>query len=168
MGMSTEKTATLDQLDCDILNQLSRDGRVSFTDLATRVNLSPNAVAERVRRLERSGVIRGYSAEFDRQALGVGLEAYIDVKLRADTPADRFEAAAEQIPGIVQLILTTGSSDYTLRVACSDQADLVRLVETLRAAVPIAETYSRLILRERNLPLTPQGRSARGAAGTCG
>lgn len=166
MAQTTEKNAALDALDRDILNELGRDGRVSFTDLAARVTLSANAVAERVRRLERNGVIRGYSADLDPKALGVGLEAYVDVKLRADTPAERFEAAAEQIPGIVQLILTTGSSDYTLRVACSDQADLVRLVEALRAAVPIAETYSRLILRERNLPLTPQGRSVRRAAGT--
>jgi Lrp/AsnC family leucine-responsive transcriptional regulator len=98
----------------------------------------------------------------------MGLEAYIDVKLRADTPAERFESAVERIPGIVQMILTTGSSDYTLRVACRDQADLVRLIEALRAAIPIAETYSRLILRERNLPLTREGRSVRGSAGTTG
>lgn len=168
MAHATEKNATLDAVDREILKELTRDGRVSFTDLAARVQLSANAVAERVRRLERAGVIRGYAAELNRNALGLGLEAYIDVKLRADTPADRFESAIERIPGVVQMILTTGSSDYTLRVACSDQADLVRLVESLRAAVPIAETYSRLILRERNLPLTSQGRSARRAAGTTG
>ncbi len=153
----------MDAVDRDILDELLRDGRISFTDLASRVNLSSNAVAERVRRLERSGVIRGYAAQIDQAALGFGLEAYVDVKLRADTPADRFEAAIERIPGIVQLILTTGGSDYTLRVACSNQADLVRLIEALRAAVPISETYSRLVLRERTLP---QCRSGRGTAGT--
>jgi Lrp/AsnC family leucine-responsive transcriptional regulator len=166
MALSPAKTASTDAIDREILAILNADGRISFTDLATRVNLSSNAVAERVRRLERSGAIRSYSAIVDPKVLGFGLEAYIDVKLRADTPADRFEAAVERIPGIVQLILTTGSSDYTLRVACSDQADLVRLVEALRAAVPIAETYSRLVLRERNLPLTSEGRSVRRTAGT--
>jgi Lrp/AsnC family transcriptional regulator, leucine-responsive regulatory protein len=168
MAFQPAKTAVLDDIDRDILSELTRDGRLSFTDLAARVKLSANAVADRVRRLERTGIIRGYAAELDRRVLGMGLEAYIDVKLRADTPADRFEAAIERIPGVVQMILTTGSSDYTIRVACSDQADLVRLVESLRAAVPIAETYSRLILRERNLSLTPQGRSARRGAGTSG
>jgi Lrp/AsnC family leucine-responsive transcriptional regulator len=166
MALSPAKIASTDAIDREILAILNADGRISFTDLATRVNLSSNAVAERVRRLERSGAIRSYSAIVDPKVLGFGLEAYIDVKLRADTPADRFEAAVERIPGIVQLILTTGSSDYTLRVACSDQADLVRLVEALRAAVPIAETYSRLVLRERNLPLTSEGRSVRRTAGT--
>jgi Lrp/AsnC family leucine-responsive transcriptional regulator len=163
-----EKIAALDDIDRDILGELTQDARLSFTDLAGRVKLSANAVADRVRRLERTGVIRAYTAELDRRVLGMGLEAYIDVKLRADTPADRFESAVERIPGIVQMILTTGSSDYTIRVACRDQADLVRLVESLRAAVPIAETYSRLILRERNLPLTSQGRSVRRGAGTSG
>jgi Lrp/AsnC family leucine-responsive transcriptional regulator len=167
MAFPTAKTAAIDAIDRDILQQLSRDGRLSFTDLASRVNLSSNAVAERVRRLERSGIITGYTATVDPAALGFGLEAFIDVKLRADTPADRFEAVLERIPGIVQLILTTGGSDYTLRVACANQADLVRLIEALRAAVPIAETYSRLILRERMLPLA-QGRSVRGAPGTSG
>jgi Lrp/AsnC family leucine-responsive transcriptional regulator len=168
MSTSAAKNATVDEIDRDILSELTRDGRVSFTDLAPRVGLSPNAVAERVRRLERLGVIRGYTAELDRRTLGTGLEAYIDVKLRAETPADRFEAAVERIPGIEQMILTTGSSDYSIRVACKDQADLVRLIEALRAAVPIAETYTRLILRERNLPLTSEGRSVRRDAGTSG
>ena len=165
MSPSASKNAVLDAVDRDILAELSRDGRLSFTDLAQRVNLSSNAVAERVRRLERSGIICGYSATVDSNALGFGLEAFVDVKLRADTPADTFEAAVERIPGVVQLILTTGGSDYTLRVACANQADLVRLIEALRAAVPIAETYSRLILRERTLPLA-QGRSGRGTTGT--
>lgn len=148
------KNAAIDAIDRDILAELLRDGRISFTDLAARINLSANAVAERVRRLERTGVIRGYAARVDPAALGLSLEAYVDVKLRADTPADRFEAAVERIPGVVQLVLTTGGSDYTLRVACSGQSDLVRLIEALRAAVPIAETYSRLVLRERAFPIT--------------
>jgi Lrp/AsnC family leucine-responsive transcriptional regulator len=161
MRTSAEKSAALDDLDREILNLLERDGRLSFTDLAAKVNLSANAVADRVRRLERSGLIAGYHAVLDRAALGFPLQAYIDIKLRADVPAERFEAAAAAIPGIDQLILTTGGFDYTLRVACRDQADLVRLVEALRAAVPVAETYSRLILRERTL-----GRSLRRTAGT--
>lgn len=153
MARIESKNVAVDAIDREILRELLRDGRMSFTDLASRVNLSANAVAERLRRLERAGIIRGYSADLDPAALGLGLEAYIDVKLRADTPAERFEAAVARIPGVVQLVLTTGGSDYTIRVACIDQADLVRLIEALRTAVPIAETYSRLVLRERHFPL---------------
>lgn len=153
MARFEAKIAVIDGVDREIIGQLLHDGRVSFTDLAARVNLSANAVAERVRRLERAAIIRGYTADLNPAALGLGLEAYIDVKLRADTPAERFEAAVERIPGVAQLVLTTGGSDYTIRVACKDQADLVRLIEALRAAVPIAETYSRLVLRERHFAL---------------
>lgn len=163
MPDSREKNAAMDRLDEEILGVLEDDGRISFTDLAGKVNLSANAVAERVRRLERAGFIEGYHAAVSRAALGFRLQAYIDVKLRADVAAERFESAAAAIKGIEQLILTTGGFDYTLRVACRDQADLVRLVEALRAAVPVAETYSRLILRERSL-----GRSSRRGAGTTG
>jgi Lrp/AsnC family leucine-responsive transcriptional regulator len=157
----SEKTAALDDIDREILSVLERDGRLSYTELANSVNLSANAAAERVRRLERAGVIAGYHAELDRTALGFPLQAYIDIKLRAEVPAERFERAAEAIAGIDRITLTTGGFDYTLRVSCRDQADLVRLVEALRAAVPIAETYSRLILRERSL-----GRSGRRTTGT--
>jgi Lrp/AsnC family leucine-responsive transcriptional regulator len=147
------KSPALDKIDREILRELGRDGRLSFTDLAGRVNLSANAAAERVRRLERTGILAGYHARIDVAALGLPLQAYVDVKLRADTAADRFEASIERIPGIVQITLTTGSFDYSLRVACRDQADIVRLVEALRAAAPIAETYTRLVLRERSLPM---------------
>ncbi len=153
MAERIAKNLTIDAIDREILNELANDGRISFTDLAGRISLSPNAVAERVRRLERAGIVAGYHARVDAASLGLPLQAYVDVKLRADTAAESFEAAIERIPGIVQFTLTTGSFDYTLRVACRDQADIVRLVEALRAAAPIAETYTRLVLRERNRPM---------------
>lgn len=158
----------IDAIDRDILVELQADARLSFTELASRVDLSANAVAERVRRLERDGVIAAYHAVVDPAASGKALAAYVDVKLRADTPADRFEAAIERIDGIVEAALTTGSFDYTVRVACADQADLVRLVETLRGAVPIAETYTRLILRERKLPVNRSKRASFRAGPSAG
>jgi Lrp/AsnC family leucine-responsive transcriptional regulator len=141
----------IDAIDRDILAELQRDARISYKDLASRVQLSPNAVAERVRQLMKSGVIEGFRAEISLAATGLGLQSFIDVKLRTSVPADEFEKAVGKIPGILQLMLTTGSFDYSLRVACKDQKDLVRLVEELRAVVPVAETYSRVILREHTI-----------------
>ena len=138
----------IDAIDRDILAELERDARISYKDLASRVRLSPNAVAERVRQLMKSGVIEGFRAEISLAATGLALQSYVDVKLRTSVGADEFEEAVSKIPGVLQVTLTTGSFDYSLRVACKDQQDLVRLVEELRSVVPVTETYSRVILRE--------------------
>ena len=138
----------IDAIDRDILAELERDARISYKDLASRVRLSPNAVAERVRQLMKSGVIEGFRADISLAATGLALQSYVDVKLRTSVAADEFEEAVTKISGVLQVTLTTGSFDYSRRVACKDQQDLVRLVEELRAVVPVTETYSRVILRE--------------------
>ena len=74
-----------DKINAHILRELSRNGRISNTDLADRVGLSPSACLRRVQDLERRGVIRGYRAILDPQAMGVGFTAYITVGLNAHT-----------------------------------------------------------------------------------
>jgi Lrp/AsnC family leucine-responsive transcriptional regulator len=96
----------------------------------------------------KSGVIEGFRADISLAATGLALQSYVDVKLRTSVAADEFEEAVTKISGVLQVTLTTGSFDYSRRVACKDQQDLVRLVEELRAVVPVTETYSRVILRE--------------------
>jgi|SRR5579862_5093933 len=154
MSKIAEKNVVIDDIDREILNRLEKRGRASYMELASAVALSPNAVAERVRRLVHSGAIRGFSAQVDPVLLGLRLAAFIDVKLRSDCAADDFERALEALSGVVEVTLTTGQFDYTLRVACRDQADLVRIVEYLRTTGGAAETYSRIVLRDRRFPLT--------------
>ncbi|MFC4158664.1 Lrp/AsnC family transcriptional regulator [Chitinimonas lacunae] len=137
----------LDKIDRDILNLLRLEGRLSYRELGEKVHLSANAVAERVRRLQADGSLRGFHADVDPAALGLRLEALIDVKMRPGTSAEHFEAVIRTIPGIVEASLLTGSFDYMLRTACTDQQDLVRLIEALRERAGVQETYSRLILR---------------------
>lgn len=137
----------MDKIDRDILNTLRMDGRISYRELGEQVHLSANAVAERVRRLQADGSLRGFRAEVNPAALGLNLEALIDVKMRQGVSAEHFEAVIQTIPGIVEATLLTGSFDYMLRTACGDQQDLVRLIETLRERAGVQETYSRLILR---------------------
>lgn len=123
----------MDDIDRKILRELCADGRVSFRDLSRIVYLSPNATAERIRRLRSLGVIRGVHAFLDPVLLGLSVEAYIDVRLQPGTTAQSFEAAVMKLQGVVSMAILTGSFDVRLRVACKDQADLVRLIETLRA-----------------------------------
>jgi len=138
----------MDKIDRDILGLLARDGRLSFRELGEAVHLSPNAVAERFRRLQAGGVIRHIRATLDPAALGRPLQAQIEVKLAAETAALDFETALRHLPQVVGATLMTGSFDYAVRVACTDREDLMQLTETLRRTAGVRETYTRLILRE--------------------
>ena len=79
----------MNKIDCEILRILQNDGRRSFTDIGAAVHLSANAVADRVRKLTQAGVIRGVRAVVDPAALGLTIEAQIDVKLRPTTTRQR-------------------------------------------------------------------------------
>ena len=138
----------MNAVDREILRILCLDGRTSYRELGEAVHLSANAVAERVRRLQKDGTIRGIRALVDPAALHRPLEAQIDVRLRPGTTADDFERALRALPQVVSATLLTGSYDWSVRVACIDRADLVEVTETLRGQAGALETYSRIILRE--------------------
>jgi Lrp/AsnC family leucine-responsive transcriptional regulator len=144
----TEKNPELDDVDRKIIRALVADARLSFRDLGERVHLSPNATAERVRRLREIKVISGFHAKVDRARLGAPLEAYIDIRLRSQTSAGSFEIWAVKISGVMTFAIVTGEFDCRVRVACKDQADLLRLVEELRAGGAIQGTNTTIICRE--------------------
>jgi Lrp/AsnC family leucine-responsive transcriptional regulator len=143
----------MDKIDHAILSRLAHDGRTSFRDLADAVHLSPNAVAERFRRLVAGGTIRHIRATLDPAAFGRTVEAVVEVKLNAEQPAADFEASLRHLPQVVSATLMTGSYDYAVRVACVDRDDLVSITETLRRQ-GVRETHTRLVLREVQLGVT--------------
>lgn len=114
----------IDRINENILQELSRDGRVSNLDLAERVGLSPSACLRRVQELERSGVITGYRAVIDPAARGVGFAAYVAVGLseHTKTAQEVFEGAMARAPEVVECHNITGTIEYLLRVECSDLA----------------------------------------------
>jgi Lrp/AsnC family leucine-responsive transcriptional regulator len=105
----------LDAIDRRILSELSRDGRMSLAELGRRVSLSPPAVAERVGRLERAGVITGYHAAIDPRALGYQLTAIVRVRPAA-RQLPRIPELAEQIPEISECVRITGEDCFFLKV----------------------------------------------------
>ncbi len=147
MLASRWKPRRLDAIDRDILDVLSRDGRASWRELGERVRLSANAVAERVRRLERAGVIRGYRAEIDQRALGNTIEALIDVQIATGTDPDAFEAALIREPYVLDAVHITGRFDYAVRVLCPDVSALDDLTRTLKRQLGAGTTESRVVLR---------------------
>jgi Lrp/AsnC family transcriptional regulator, leucine-responsive regulatory protein len=106
---------TVDPTDWRILEALQRDGRASFADLARAVAMSPSAVAERVRRLEETGVITGYRAVVDPER--VGLQVMAMVRLRYPTGNYRpFHALLDSTPEIIEAHHVTGEDCFVLKV----------------------------------------------------
>jgi Lrp/AsnC family transcriptional regulator, leucine-responsive regulatory protein len=138
----------IDGIDREILRRLAANGRLSYAKLGQAVSLSPNAAAERVRRLVRDGVISGVHAAIDAAAIGRPLQALIDLRLLPTTTPDEFERAAAALDGVEEVTFLTGRFDFQLRAACRDSADLDRLLRELRSSSGVAETESRLVLRD--------------------
>lgn len=105
-----------------ILQELSRNGRISNIELADRVGLSPSACLRRVQDLERRGIITGYRAVLDRARLGTGFVAYIGVGLNDHSKASQeaFERAISRAPEVRECHNITGTIEYLLRVECAD------------------------------------------------
>ncbi|WP_456237509.1 Lrp/AsnC ligand binding domain-containing protein [Jannaschia marina] len=114
----------MDIYDRRILEILQQDGRVAVTALADRIGLSPNATTERMRRLQREGVITGFRAVLSPQALDRGLTAFVEVRLDR-TSSDVFEAFASlvrQLEGVEECHMVAGGFDYLLKTRHRDMA----------------------------------------------
>ena len=112
----------MDAIDRRILHELGRDGRLSNTDLASRVGLSPSACSRRVADLERSGTIQGYRAIIDPVARGGGFTAYVAVGLSRHGKAEQiaFEQAMAEAGAVRECSNVTGAIEYLLRVEVAD------------------------------------------------
>jgi Lrp/AsnC family leucine-responsive transcriptional regulator len=136
-------TDQLDRLDRNILAALAREGRVSMSELAAKVGLSKTPVQARVKRLEKDGYIRGYSAVIDRERMGEGHVAFVQVKLSDTRSAalDAFNQAVQKVAEIEQCHMMAASFDYLLKVRTKDIAAYRRVLGERISALPhVAQT----------------------------
>ena len=128
----------LDQIDRKLLLLLQTDGRLSHADLAQRIGLSASACFRRLQRLEQSGVIAGYAALLDGEAIGRPTTVFIEVTLSGQGSAvlDAFERAVAACPDVLECHLMSGDFDYLLRVAVADMRDYERVHRQRVAAFP--------------------------------
>jgi Lrp/AsnC family leucine-responsive transcriptional regulator len=145
----TVENAALDPTDVRIVNALVRNGRASFASLGDEVGLSPHGAADRVRRLQKAGVIRGFTATVDLESMGRGLDAFIDVRLMPQTLPETFEKLVGDLPSVREIAFMTGRYDYHVRVACRDADDLDQTVRTIRGQGGAAQTETRIVLRAK-------------------
>ncbi|MGM1059847.1 Lrp/AsnC family transcriptional regulator [Saccharothrix sp. Mg75] len=153
----------MDVIDRKIIAELQADGRLTVTDLASRVGLSVSPCHRRLRELERSGTIRGYRAIVAPEAVGLTFEALVFVTMRQEDRDTllRFEEAVAGIPQVVQAQRLFGDPDYLLRVLTADLAAYQRLEDDHLAALPgIQRLTSTLVMKQvvesRPVPGGPQ------------
>jgi Lrp/AsnC family leucine-responsive transcriptional regulator len=158
----------MDRVDRAILRQLMQEGRLSNTELADRVGLSPSPCLRRVRNLERAGVISGYHAAVDMAALGRGFEVLVHVEMAIQDRAtlENFEAEIAQIDEVVQCRRMFGHPDYLLWIATADLGAYERLYMTRLTNLPgVARTNSQFTMKtiKDGIRLRDAGGTARGA-----
>jgi len=128
----------MDTKDRQIIRELQRDGRLSNHELAERVNLSPSPCLRRLRNLEKSGVIQGYTALIDQKAYGLPITVFIRIRLEHHSrPTVKvFEENIANIDEILDCYLMTGDADYLLRVIVESLEDYEHFIRNKIHKIP--------------------------------
>ncbi len=128
----------MEEIDRAIVAALTADGRLSYTDLAERVGLSVSAVHQRVRRLEQRGIIKGYTARIDFEALGLPLSAFVAVRPIDPSQPDDSPERLREITEIESCWSVAGDESYILKVRVATPADLEDLLARVRSAANVS------------------------------
>ena len=150
----------LDRYDRAILKQLQEDARITNALLAQKVSLSESACLRRVRALEESGLIEGYTALIDQQKAGYPVNVIVTITLdrQHQSGLEAFESAVRKIPEVMECYLMTGEHDYFLRLVVADLADFERVHNQHLTRLPsVARVQSsfamRTVTRSRSIPI---------------
>lgn len=154
---------SLDRKDFALITTLQENASRRLEDLAKVVELAPSSVHERLRRLERLGVIRGWSIEVDAQALGLGVLAFIGISSKK--PCSELVESLRAIPAIEECHSVAGELSMLLKVRVADTASLLTLAERLRKIPGVEQTSTTIVLKSQFVrPISFAGTSLNGKA----
>ena len=141
----------LDKTDRKILAILQREARISITELATRIGLSPTPVNERIKRLERDRVITGYHAHLNQQLLGLRILVFVELRLSKKS-GEIFDAVKRElalVPEVLECHLVAGEFDYLIKARIPDMHDYRGLLGRILLQLPMAiESRSYVVMEE--------------------
>jgi Lrp/AsnC family leucine-responsive transcriptional regulator len=141
----------IDRIDRKILDVLQRQGRMSMTELAEHIGLSASPCAERVKRMERDGVITGYHARVAPEALGKTLLVFVEIKLSSKS-GDVFDKVRQELlhmPEVLECHLVSGSFDYLVKARLSGMSEYRHLLGDILKKLPVAaESHSYVVMEE--------------------
>jgi Lrp/AsnC family leucine-responsive transcriptional regulator len=136
----------VDDIDRQLVTTLMADARTSFADLARQVGLSAPSVQERVRKLEREGVLRGSTVDVDPQALGLGVAALVGLQQREGVDSDDVAAGLRAVPEIEDCWFVAGDEAFVAMVGVADRDHLDGTLRVLRHVPGIARTRTTVVL----------------------
>lgn len=149
IGKSGEQS--LDRVDRHIIDLLQRDGRMSMTELADKVGLTVTPCIERVRRLEREGVITGYHARVSPEALGAGLLVFVEISIthKSDRSFEDFRREIVNIPYVQECHLVSGDFDYMIKARIKEISQYRSLLGDILLRLPgVTQTKSCIVMEE--------------------
>jgi Lrp/AsnC family transcriptional regulator, leucine-responsive regulatory protein len=150
------KQEILNETDIQILERLQRNARSTWAELSNDLGLTAPAIAERARKLEERGIIRGYQLEPER--IGCGLLAYIAVQLRHPDARQPFLTRIQTMPEILECHHMTGEDDYWLKIRCANTTALEQIISQEFLAHASIKTRTTIVLSSPkdtpNLPVT--------------
>ena len=136
----------MDDTDRKLVGALLVDARTSYADLARQVGLSAPSVQERVRKLEREGVLRGSAVDVDPKALGLGVSALVWLQQREGVDSDELVARLREVPEIEDCWFVAGEEAFVAKVRVADLDDLDRTLRVLRQVPGITRTRTTVVL----------------------
>lgn len=150
----------LDQIDKNILNILQDDGRIRTSELAKRINISPPPTAERVKKLEKNGYIKKYTALIDPVKVGVTCLTYVEVTLvrHGQDAVERFMDSIVKLDEVLECHHITGGADFLLKIATKDIPTYEQFIIHTLTALPDVQNLKTLVVlstrkQETNIPL---------------
>jgi Lrp/AsnC family leucine-responsive transcriptional regulator len=136
----------IDVMDRRIIDLLVEDGRRSIVDIAARIQLSPAATKRRVDRLERVGVIRGYTALLDHRFLGMSFEAFTELRFAGDVEVEAIQLETSAVPEVLEVYTIAGDPDALVRIRVANVEHLQRVVDALRHRKGVVGTKTLMVL----------------------
>ncbi|QHE91909.1 Lrp/AsnC ligand binding domain-containing protein [Pandoraea fibrosis] len=157
MRVQQQSVRTLDRLDRRILTLLQQDGRMSMKDLSEQVGLSITPCIERVKRMERDGVIVGYFARVNPAALGASLLVFVEITLdhKSGNMFDQFRREVLRIPEVMECHLISGDFDYLIKARIREMSEYRKLLGDILLQLPGAvQSKSYVVMEEIKETLT--------------
>jgi Lrp/AsnC family transcriptional regulator, leucine-responsive regulatory protein len=150
MRILKQSSRVLDKIDMAILSIVQQDGRIAMKDLAEQVGLSLTPCIERIKRMERDGVIMGYHAHVNPRALGLQILVFVEITLhqKSEKAFERFRRAIVAIPEVMECHLVSGDFDYLIKARIPEMSEYRRLLGEILHVADAAQSKSYVVMEE--------------------